>query len=93
MFRVLGCVKCVELLTRNNCKSYLFNSNLATRPLETNVRFFSRQSGSPKSKLKSTVYYVAALGVLTVGLSYAAVPLYRIFCQVFFVLCFRIYFY
>nr|CAG4639623.1 EOG090X0GO2 [Daphnia magna] len=30
---------------------------------------------------KSTVYYVIALGVLVGGLSYAAVPLYRLFCQ------------
>jgi len=29
----------------------------------------------------TTVNYVAALGVITVGMSYAAVPLYRIFCQ------------
>ncbi len=34
------------------------------------------------SKGKSTVYYVVALGVLVGGLSYAAVPLYRLFCQV-----------
>lgn len=31
---------------------------------------------------RSTLYYIAALGVLAFGLSYAAVPLYRIFCQV-----------
>ncbi|KAF2352279.1 Cytochrome c oxidase assembly protein CtaG/Cox11, partial [Trinorchestia longiramus] len=31
--------------------------------------------------LRSTLYYVAAVGVLVFGLSYAAVPLYRIFCQ------------
>ncbi|XP_015587544.1 cytochrome c oxidase assembly protein COX11, mitochondrial [Cephus cinctus] len=34
-----------------------------------------------KKRLWSTVNYVVAAGVLTVGLSYAAVPLYRIFCQ------------
>ncbi|KAK3861901.1 hypothetical protein Pcinc_032178 [Petrolisthes cinctipes] len=32
---------------------------------------------------KSTLYYIAALGVLAFGLSYAAVPLYRIFCQAY----------
>ncbi|XP_064118368.1 cytochrome c oxidase assembly protein ctaG-like [Macrobrachium nipponense] len=32
---------------------------------------------------KSTLYYIAALGVATLGLSYAAVPLYRIFCQAY----------
>ncbi|ODN04778.1 Cytochrome c oxidase assembly protein COX11, mitochondrial [Orchesella cincta] len=29
----------------------------------------------------STLYYLGAVGVLVVGASYAAVPLYRIFCQ------------
>ncbi|KAJ8866665.1 hypothetical protein PR048_032526 [Dryococelus australis] len=36
-----------------------------------------------RKKTRSTVYYVAAAAVLTVGLSYAAVPLYRIFCQAY----------
>lgn len=34
-------------------------------------------------KLKSTLYYLTAAGVLTVGFSYAAVPLYRMFCQAY----------
>jgi hypothetical protein len=36
-----------------------------------------------EKKLRSTVYYVVAAAVLTAGLSYAAVPLYRMFCQVY----------
>jgi hypothetical protein len=36
-----------------------------------------------QKKLRSTVYYIVATAVLTVGLSYAAVPLYRMFCQVY----------
>jgi cytochrome c oxidase assembly protein Cox11 len=35
-----------------------------------------------QKKLRSTVHYVVAAAVLTVGMSYAAVPLYRMFCQV-----------
>jgi len=35
-----------------------------------------------KKRIRSTVYYLSSLGVLTVGLSYAAVPLYKMFCQV-----------
>lgn len=31
--------------------------------------------------MRSTVYYFGATAVLTLGLSYAAVPLYRMFCQ------------
>lgn len=37
---------------------------------------------NPKDK-RSTMYYLAAAGVFACGMSYAAVPLYRIFCQVF----------
>lgn len=33
--------------------------------------------------LKSIAYYAAGLGVLTIGLSYAAVPLYRMFCAAY----------
>lgn len=32
-------------------------------------------------RMRSTVYYFGATAVLTLGLSYAAVPLYRMFCQ------------
>jgi cytochrome c oxidase assembly protein Cox11 len=42
-----------------------------------------RNSQSFNTKLKSTLYYAAGLGVLTVGLSYAAVPLYRMFCAAY----------
>lgn len=35
-----------------------------------------------KNNIRSTVYYLSSLGILTVGLSYAAVPLYKMFCQV-----------
>ncbi|XP_023934590.1 cytochrome c oxidase assembly protein COX11, mitochondrial [Bicyclus anynana] len=36
-----------------------------------------------QKKTRSTMNYMIALGVMTVGLSYAAVPLYRIFCQAY----------
>ncbi|XP_069162786.1 cytochrome c oxidase assembly protein ctaG isoform X2 [Procambarus clarkii] len=44
--------------------------------------------GGPRAKTpsysrRSTLYYVAAVWVLAFGLSYAAVPLYRIFCQAY----------
>lgn len=32
-------------------------------------------------RMRSTVYYFGATAVLTLGFSYAAVPLYRMFCQ------------
>lgn len=36
-----------------------------------------------KKRLRSTLYYISAAGVLAAGLSYAAVPLYRMFCQAY----------
>lgn len=39
-------------------------------------------SATQNKNLRSTLYYVTAGGVLIVGMSYAAVPLYRMFCQV-----------
>lgn len=38
---------------------------------------------SQNFRSRSTLYYVAGIGVLTVGLSYAAVPLYRMFCAAY----------
>lgn len=34
-------------------------------------------------RIRSTLYYMAATGIVTVGMSYAAVPLYRMFCQAY----------
>ncbi|KAL7638583.1 UNVERIFIED_CONTAM: hypothetical protein RMT77_011155 [Armadillidium vulgare] len=60
-------------------------------PYSKRIKFFSTSKskcglendgrGRSYSGTKSTLYYIIAIGVLTVGLSYAAVPLYRIFCQ------------
>lgn len=44
---------------------------------------YLHQSPKDKINLRSTLYYVTAAGVLAVGLSYAAVPLYRLFCQAY----------
>lgn len=38
---------------------------------------------SQNFNIRSTLYYAAGLTVLTVGLSYAAVPLYRMFCAAY----------
>ncbi|XP_068618585.1 cytochrome c oxidase assembly protein COX11, mitochondrial [Battus philenor] len=42
-----------------------------------------RGISNERKKIRSTLNYMIALGVMTVGLSYAAVPLYRIFCQAY----------
>ncbi|CAG0884624.1 unnamed protein product, partial [Cyprideis torosa] len=36
-----------------------------------------------REKIRSTVNYVIAAGLAALGLSFAAVPLYRVFCQTF----------
>lgn len=41
-----------------------------------------RQAAARKLHTRSTLYYVTAAGVLFAGATYAAVPLYRMFCQV-----------
>lgn len=46
-------------------------------------RFYSTPRKDTSFKTRSTVYYIAGVGVLAVGLSYAAVPLYRLFCQAY----------
>lgn len=62
----------------------VFNSNKHHLIL-SQLRNIGNQApkNSQNVKIKSTVYYVCGLGVLTVGLSYAAVPLYRMFCASF----------
>lgn len=59
--------------------------NHRTPNVSTFVRFNSNTNPdkvSQKLKNRSTLYYATAAGVLFVGLTYAAVPLYRMFCQV-----------
>lgn len=51
-------------------------------PKNTLPNVFTIRGAHEQKKIRSTLNYMIALGVMTVGLSYAAVPLYRIFCQV-----------
>lgn len=66
--------KCLSALSkRPQLRSYATQQPRGNNPFEEATR---------KKNLRSTLYYVTAGGVLVVGLSYAAVPLYRMFCQV-----------
>lgn len=72
MLRILRTIETV-----NNCKykiTQLNYWNIINRSL-------SKKKGNQRIKIRSTLYYITAAGVLTIGLSYAAVPLYRMFCQ------------
>lgn len=53
-----------------------------SRGLKTRNRKTRSQEEEWKTKNKTVLTYIAAAGVGMVGLSYAAVPLYRLYCQV-----------
>ncbi|KOB68380.1 Cytochrome c oxidase assembly protein cox11 [Operophtera brumata] len=61
--------------------SYGISSPLLAPKKSLQQNVFFRGVHDQKSKIRSTLNYMVAMGVMTVGLSYAAVPLYRIFCQ------------
>lgn len=66
-------------------KTLVYNNLLLNNAIFYNIKQNVRQKSqqSQKIRLKSTLYYISAAGVLAVGLSYAAVPLYRMFCQAY----------
>lgn len=59
----------------------LFSKQLRFSPSEQLVRYVSKQNKKTNDRNISGMYYATAFGVLVVGCTYAAVPLYRIFCQ------------
>lgn len=69
----------VNFINEVNCKR-LFYSNVRKQLCCNKTNRL--ESSEIKKKSRSTLYYLTAAGILTVGMSYAAVPLYRIFCQV-----------
>lgn len=46
------------------------------------IRWKSSTSEARKYKSRTTVNYLVSIGILLLGMSYLAVPLYRVFCQV-----------
>ena len=54
-----------------------------TRVFHGSPHLQKNTNNTQKTRVKSTLYYVTAAGVVTAGLSYAAVPLYRLFCQAY----------
>lgn len=72
------CALCRHLLSRDVIGSRQLLRDVTARQLSGGVG----SGGGYNKRLRSTLYYVTAMGVLVGGLSYAAVPLYRIFCQV-----------
>ncbi|XP_015184909.1 PREDICTED: cytochrome c oxidase assembly protein COX11, mitochondrial [Polistes dominula] len=61
-------------------------SNYVIRRISTNVsKNLMKDYRTPEQKqnIRSTALYMTGLGILVTGLSYAAVPLYGMFCQAF----------
>lgn len=61
----------------------VINSNKPYLVLSQIRNIGNQAPNKSQRNLKSIAYYAAGLGVLTVGLSYAAVPLYRMFCAAY----------
>ncbi|XP_041987872.1 cytochrome c oxidase assembly protein COX11, mitochondrial [Aricia agestis] len=78
----ITCLNKYFLNTVKHNVSFTKPAQLLTLSSNTPNILFVRSAHEQK-KIGSTLNYVVALGVLTVGLSYAAVPLYRIFCQAY----------
>ena len=65
--------------TRNTPPTLLQHSPCT--PLLCNRHFTSNTRGHRPTSNTSTVRYIVATTIAVLGLSYAAVPLYRLFCQ------------
>lgn len=71
----LSCRFCIlSRVTLNQITTFKLHTSAVLRQTAKDVR---------NKRISSTLYYVAAAGIATVGLSYAAVPLYRMFCQAY----------
>ncbi|XP_056642534.1 cytochrome c oxidase assembly protein COX11, mitochondrial [Diorhabda sublineata] len=71
-------------LVRNlTCRTNALSKNTINNNLIKRLCSNHNNNENRKRSIRSTLYYVTAAGIVTVGLSYAAVPLYRLFCQAY----------
>ncbi|XP_057662581.1 cytochrome c oxidase assembly protein COX11, mitochondrial [Diorhabda carinulata] len=71
-------------LVRNlTCRTNALSKNTINTNLIKRLCSNHNNNENRKRSIRSTLYYVTAAGIVTVGLSYAAVPLYRLFCQAY----------
>ena len=62
-------------------KEVLREKNRKTKKMQAFLKKFQYGNKTTKERSDTTMMYLVSLVILTVGASYAAVPLYRIFCQ------------
>ncbi|KAI4787089.1 hypothetical protein KUCAC02_036695 [Chaenocephalus aceratus] len=72
--------RCVRSLRSAPCRTPAMRPPSQTRGLKT--RRTRIQEEEWRSRNKTLLTYIAAAGVGMIGLSYACVPLYRLYCQV-----------
>ena len=57
------------------------STSLSTQHFSTSSIFQSPNTSQYTSANRTTLKYIISIAIVVVGLSYAAVPLYRVFCQ------------
>lgn len=80
-----GCVRALHCGARRTPKAELFLQRTLPPRLHTQSRgkrSRGHQEEEWKTRNKTVLTYIAAAGVGMIGLAYAAVPLYRLYCQV-----------
>lgn len=81
------CINCCEIRRLATSSGQLFLRRTPQRFLnqsrgaKTHKRKHQNQEDDWKKRNKTVLTYIAAAGVGMIGLSYAAVPLYRLYCQ------------
>ncbi|TRY86537.1 hypothetical protein DNTS_002564 [Danionella cerebrum] len=73
----VSCTSSAQLFLRRTPQRFLNQ----TRGVKSHKRKYQSQEDAWKKKNRTALTYIAATGVAMIGLSYAAVPLYRLFCQ------------
>ena len=72
------------VLVRNKWNNSLIQQSPKTHVLNYGVveRYYTTKRTQQSGRNRSTLIYTTATAIVVLGLSYAAVPLYRMFCQV-----------
>jgi len=75
-------ISCIEHpKTTSSRTQKLLSSNIRFNIISTRIQTLTHKPVHNNMKTKSTAIYVTAVGLLVIAVSYAAVPMYRIFCQ------------
>uniref|UniRef100_A0AC34F688 Cytochrome c oxidase assembly protein n=1 Tax=Panagrolaimus sp. ES5 TaxID=591445 RepID=A0AC34F688_9BILA len=87
--RVTTATKFYSILSKqlNPSKTTQFQQQLCHQRIIYPIRLFATKqnpfsrSGGGKDETRDTMFYVVSIGVVVIGLTFAAIPAYRIFCE------------